>query len=97
MNAVQQQQSSAHPVYDTPFGPAIATAETNTTPSDDLTVSADGATNTTASKGKSAIEVGTMAELIPTLDMLKAAVDAGELDAQIVTASETLRAGFVNT
>jgi hypothetical protein len=46
-------------------------------------------------KGKSAIEVGTMAELIPTLDMLKAAVDAGELDAQIVTASETLRAGFV--
>jgi len=45
-------------------------------------------------KGKSAIEVGTMAELIPTLDMLKAAVDAGELDAQIVTASETLRAGF---
>lgn len=46
-------------------------------------------------KGKSAIEVGTMAELVPTLDMLKAAVDAGELDAQIVTASETLRAGFV--
>lgn len=46
-------------------------------------------------KGKSAIEVGTMAELIPTLDMLKVAVDAGELDAQIVTASETLRAGFV--
>lgn len=45
-------------------------------------------------KGKSAIEVGSMAELIPTLETLKAAVDAGELDAQIVTASETLRAGF---
>ncbi|MBD8628469.1 hypothetical protein IFT64_16165 [Oxalobacteraceae sp. CFBP 8753] len=45
-------------------------------------------------KGKSAIEVGTMAELVPTLDMLKVAVDAGELDAQIDTASEALRAGF---
>jgi hypothetical protein len=46
-------------------------------------------------KGKSAIEVGTMAELIPTLETLKAAVDAGELDALIDTASDTLRAGFV--
>ena len=46
-------------------------------------------------KGKSAIEVGTMAELIPTLDILKAAIDAGELDTQLVTASETLRTGFV--
>ncbi|WP_423680486.1 DUF6641 family protein [Undibacterium sp. WLHG33] len=45
-------------------------------------------------KGKSAIEVGTMAELIPTLDTLKTAVAAGELDAQIDTASGTLRAGF---
>jgi hypothetical protein len=45
-------------------------------------------------KGKSAIEVGSMAELIPTLDTLKAAVAAGELDAQIDTASGTLRAGF---
>lgn len=46
-------------------------------------------------KGKSAIEVGTMAELIPTLETLKAAVDAGDLDAQIDTASVTLRADFV--
>ena len=45
-------------------------------------------------KGKSAIEVGSMAELIPTLDTLKAAVAAGELDAQIDSASDTLRAGF---
>src|SRR5436190_2111621 len=36
-------------------------------------------------KGKSAIEVGSMAELVPTLETLKAAVDAGELDAQIDT------------
>lgn len=45
-------------------------------------------------KGKSAIEVGTMAELIPTLDMLNAAVAAGELDVQIDAASGSLRAGF---
>jgi len=45
-------------------------------------------------KGKSAIEIGTLGELIPTLDMLKAAVAAGELDAQIDAASGTLRAGF---
>jgi len=47
-------------------------------------------------KGKSAIEVGTIAELIPTLDMLKAAVAAGELDSQIDTASGCLRANFAN-
>jgi hypothetical protein len=45
-------------------------------------------------KGKWAIEIGTMADLIPTLNTLKAAVDAGELDAQIDTASITLRDGF---
>lgn len=45
-------------------------------------------------KGKSAIEVGTITELIPTLDTLKAAVAAGELDALIDSASGTLRAAF---
>jgi len=45
-------------------------------------------------KGKSVIEVDAMAELIPTLDMLKAAVAAGELDVQIDAASGSLRAGF---
>lgn len=45
-------------------------------------------------KGKIAIEVGSMAELIPTLETLKAAVDAGELDAQIDSVSGALRAGF---
>jgi hypothetical protein len=46
-------------------------------------------------KGKSAIEVGTLSELIPTLETLKAAVAAGELDGQIDTASGALRAGFL--
>lgn len=45
-------------------------------------------------KGKSAVEVGSMAELIPTLETLKAAVAVGELDALIDAASNSLRAGF---
>ena len=45
-------------------------------------------------KGKTAIEVGSMNELIPTLDALKAAVAAGELDAQLEAVSATMRSGF---
>jgi hypothetical protein len=45
-------------------------------------------------KGKTAIEIGTADNLIPTLDALKAAVIAGELDAQIEAVSETMRTGF---
>jgi hypothetical protein len=54
-----------------------------------------GATVLELAKGKSAIEIGSMTELIPTLDTLKAAVAAVELDVQIDTASTALRAGFV--
>ena len=46
-------------------------------------------------KGKNAIELATSEELIAVLEKLKAAVLAGELDAQIETASGALRAGFV--
>lgn len=45
-------------------------------------------------KGKTAIEVGSTDNLIPTLEALKAAVIAGELDAQIEVVSETMRSGF---
>lgn len=45
-------------------------------------------------KGKTAIEVGSINDLIPTLDTIKAAVAAGELDAQIDAISGVLRAGF---
>ncbi|WP_186108513.1 DUF6641 family protein [Burkholderia gladioli] len=45
-------------------------------------------------KGKTAIEVGGPENLIPTLDALKAAVAAGELDGQIEAVSETMRSGF---
>jgi hypothetical protein len=45
-------------------------------------------------KGKSAVEVAGPQELIKTLEALKAAVDAGELDAVIDAASQSLREGF---
>ena len=45
-------------------------------------------------KGKNAIELASGEELIAALHSLKAAVLAGELDAQIEAASGQLRAGF---
>jgi hypothetical protein len=45
-------------------------------------------------KGKVAIELAARADLIPTLETLKAAVSAGELDAQIEVMSGSLRKGF---
>ena len=45
-------------------------------------------------KGKWAVEVGTDKELVPTLELLKGAVLAGELDAQIEAAANKLRDGF---
>lgn len=54
-----------------------------------------GAKKIEFSKGKTAIEIATMAELVPTLELIKQAVEAGELDAQLETASLKLREGFV--
>ncbi len=45
-------------------------------------------------KGKNAIELASGEELIAALHSLKAAVLAGEMDAQIEAASGQLRAGF---
>lgn len=45
-------------------------------------------------KGKNAIEVGTMEDLVAALEAVKEAVAAGELDAQIEHASGALREGF---
>ncbi|MFA9217241.1 MAG: DUF6641 family protein [Sphingomonadaceae bacterium] len=42
-------------------------------------------------KGKVAIELSKQEDLIPTLETLKAAVSAGELDAQIEVVSSALR------
>lgn len=48
-------------------------------------------------KGKTAVEVGTLAELIVALETLRAAIEAGELDTQIESVSGTLRAGFAKS
>lgn len=45
-------------------------------------------------KGKNAIEVGSVGDLVAALEAVKEAVVAGELDAQIEQASGALRAGF---
>ena len=45
-------------------------------------------------KGKWAVEVVADKDLVPTLQLLKDAVLAGELDAQIEAASDKLREGF---
>jgi hypothetical protein len=38
--------------------------------------------------------VASTADLVPTLELINQAVEAGELDAQITAASEKLRNGF---
>ena len=45
-------------------------------------------------KGKWAVELAGEKDLVPTLELLKGAVLAGELDAQIEAASDKLREGF---
>jgi hypothetical protein len=45
-------------------------------------------------KGKNAIEIASADELIPTLTLIKQAVEDGSLDAQIEAASNKLRSGF---
>ena len=45
-------------------------------------------------KGKAAIEVGSVDELVATLEAVKKAVEAGELDAEIEAASGALKANF---
>jgi len=48
-------------------------------------------------KGKTAVEVASKDQLVPTLELIKSAVEAGELDAQIAAASESLRDGFAKS
>ena len=53
-----------------------------------------GAKTIEISKGKNAVELSGMDDLVATLEVVKEAVLAGELDAQIEQASGALRAGF---
>jgi ABC-type phosphate/phosphonate transport system ATPase subunit len=45
-------------------------------------------------RGKFAVEIATPADLVPTLEVIKAAVEAGELDAQLEATAGSLRSGF---
>ena len=45
-------------------------------------------------KGKHAVEIGTEKDLIPTIELIKTAVLAGELDAAIEAVANKLRDGF---
>ena len=45
-------------------------------------------------KGKFAVEVGTAQELVPTLQIIKAALEAGDFDSAIDLAANTLKSGF---
>jgi hypothetical protein len=47
-------------------------------------------------KCKTAVEVASKADMVPTLELSKHAVEAGELDAQMNAASVNLREGFVS-
>ena len=46
------------------------------------------------SKGKSAVELSSESQLVPTLKLIADAVEAGELDEQLEAASKSLRLGF---
>jgi hypothetical protein len=48
-------------------------------------------------KGKSAIEVVSGKDLVPTLELIKQAITNGELDTQIEAASVALRKGFASS
>ena len=45
-------------------------------------------------KGKYAVEVVSPAQLIPTLELIKTAIDAGELDEQLEATAGSVRASF---
>ena len=45
-------------------------------------------------RGKFAVEIASRAQLIPTLELIKTAIDAGELDEQLALTAGSVRASF---
>ena len=45
-------------------------------------------------RGKFAVEIASPAQLIPTLELIKSAIDAGELDEQLAVTAGSVRASF---
>ena len=67
-----------------------------TTPANKINLSVRyGSKTLELSKGKNAIELSSVEELLSTLSMLREAVIAGELDDAITNASDNLRSGFL--
>ena len=46
------------------------------------------------SKGKFAVEIASTSDIVSTLEIIKNAVESGELDAQLEAAAVKLRSGF---
>ena len=53
-----------------------------------------GARTLELSKGKNAIEIASIADLVPTLEIVRSAVANGELDVAIESAANKLKSGF---
>jgi hypothetical protein len=53
-----------------------------------------GARQLELGKGKFSVEVPSPAELVPTLEIIKAAIEAGELDTQLEATAGSVRSGF---
>jgi hypothetical protein len=53
-----------------------------------------GAKSIELAKGRNAIEVGSVAQLVPTLEAVKNAVLGGELDSQITATADAVKARF---
>ena len=53
-----------------------------------------GARQLELGKGKFSVEVPSPAELVPTLEIIKAAIEAGELDTQLEATAGSVRNGF---
>ena len=45
-------------------------------------------------KGKFAVEIASPAQLLPMLELIKTAIDAGELDEQLAATAGNVRASF---
>lgn len=53
-----------------------------------------GGTVVELAKGKTAVEIASSKELVPTLELLVVATQNGELDTQLEAASSTVKSGF---
>lgn len=53
-----------------------------------------GARSLELAKGKYAVEIASPSDLVPTLELIKSAIEAGELDAQLEATAGSVRSSF---